>query len=182
MRTLSLHLFEILSNSVFYGANNIEIIVKDSKKENIYYFEVKDDGKGIKQEDIEKATDAFFTSRSIRKVGLGLALTKQKAQQCKGDLEIESFYGKGTKVRFWFAHNNIDRPPLGEIEEVIVMCATMKENINLKYKHITDKGEYFFDTKQIRKILEAVEINNIKIIKALKEMIKNNLDEILVNE
>ena len=60
MRTLSLHLFEILSNSVFYGANNIEIMVKDSKKENIYYFEVTDDGKGIKQEDIEKATDAFL--------------------------------------------------------------------------------------------------------------------------
>ena len=60
MRTLSLHLFEILSNSVFYGANNIEIIVKDSKKENVYYFEVKDDGRGIRQEDIEKATDAPF--------------------------------------------------------------------------------------------------------------------------
>lgn len=182
MRTLSLHLFEILSNSVFYGANNIEIVVKDSKKENIYYFEVTDDGKGIKQEDIEKATDAFFTSRSTRKVGLGLALTKQKTQQCKGDLEIESFYGEGTKVRFWFAHNNIDRPPLGEIEEVIVMCATMKENINVKYKHITDKGEYFFDTKQIKETLNEVSINNIKIIKALKEMIKNNLEEILVNE
>ena len=182
MKTLSLHLFEILSNSVFYGANNIEIIVKDSKKENVYYFEVKDDGKGIRQEDIEKVTDAFFTSRSTRKVGLGLALTKMKAEQCRGGLEIKSNYGKGTKVSFWFTHDNIDRPPLGEIEEVIVMCATMKENINLKYKHITDKGEYFFDTKQIREILEGVEINNIKVIKALKEMIKNNLDEILVNE
>ncbi len=182
MKTLSLHLFEIVSNSVFYGANNIEIIVRDSKKENIYSFEVKDDGCGIKKEDIEKVTDAFFTSRSSRKVGLGLALTKMKAEQCGGNLEIESIYGKGSKVKFWFAHNNIDRPPLGEIEEVIVMCATMKENINVKYKHITDKGEYFFDTKQIRKILEAVEINNIKIIKALKEMIKTNLEEILVNE
>jgi hypothetical protein len=105
-----------------------------------------------------------------------------KAEQCGGGLEIKSSYGEGTRVKFWFSHDNIDRPPLGEIEEVIVMCATMKENINLKYKHITDKGEYFFDTKQIRKILEGVEINNIKIIKALKGMIKNNLDEILVNE
>ncbi len=182
MRTLSLHLFEILSNSVFYGANNIEIIVKDSKKENIYYFEVKDDGKGIRLEDIEKVTDAFFTSRSTRKVGLGLALTKQKAQQCKGDLEIESCYGKGTKVQFWFSHNHIDRPALGEIEEVIVLTATMKENINLNYKHTTDKGEYIFDTKEIRKTLDEVPMNNIKIIKALKEMIKTNLEEISVNE
>lgn len=182
MKTLSLHLFEITSNAVFYGANELEIIVKDSPKENIYSFEVKDNGSGIREENIEKVTDAFFTSRSSRKVGLGLALTKQKAQQCKGDLEIESCYGKGTKVRFWFVHNNIDRPPLGEIEEVIVMSATMKENINLKYKHITDKGEYVFDTKEIRKVLDEVEISNIKIIKALKEMIKTNLEEISVNE
>lgn len=182
MKTLSLHLFEITSNAVFYGANELEIIVKDSPKENIYSFEVKDNGSGIREENIEKVTDAFFTSRSSRKVGLGLALTKQKAQQCKGDLEIESCYGKGTKVRFWFVHNNIDRPPLGEIEEVIVMSATMKENINLKYKHITDKGEYVFDTKAIRKVLDEVEITNVKIFKALKEMIKTNLEEISVNE
>lgn len=182
MKTLSLHLFEITSNAVFYGANELEIIVKDSPKENIYSFEVKDNGSGIREENIEKVTDAFFTSRSTRKVGLGLALTKQKAQQCKGDLEIESCYGKGTKVKFWFTHDNIDRPPLGEIEEVIVMSATMKENINLKYKHTTDKGEYVFDTKAIRKVLDEVEITNVKIFKALKEMIKTNLEEISVNE
>ncbi len=182
MKTLSLHLFEIVSNSVFYGANNIEIIVKDSKKENIYLFEVKDNGCGIKKENIEKVTDAFFTSRTTRKVGLGLALTKMKAEQCGGNLEIESTYGYGTKVKFWFTHNHIDRPPLGEIEEVIVLTATMKENINLNYKHTTDKGEYIFDTKEIRKTLDEVPINNIKITKALKEMIKTNLEEILVNE
>lgn len=182
MKTLSLHLFEIVSNSVFYGANNIEIIVRDSKKENIYSFEVKDDGCGIKKEDIEKVTDAFFTSRSSRKVGLGLALTKMKAEQCGGNLEIESIYGKGSKVEFWFMHNHIDRPPLGEIEEVIMLIATMKENISLNYKHTTDKGEYIFDTKEIRKTLDEVPITEIKIIKALKEMIKTNLEEISVNE
>lgn len=182
MKTLSLHLFEIVSNSVFYGANNIEIIVKDSKKDNIYSFEVKDDGCGIKKENLEKVTDAFFTTRSTRKVGLGLALTKMKAEQCGGKLEIESTYGKGAKVQFWFSHNHIDRPPLGEIEEVIVMCATMKDNINLKYKHTTDKGEYIFDTKEIRNTLDEVPINNTKIIQALNEMIKTNLDEIFTNE
>lgn len=182
MKTLSLHLFEITSNSVFYGADQVEITVKDSLKENIYSFEVKDNGSGIREENIEKVTDAFFTSRSSRKVGLGLALTKMKAEQCGGGLEIKSVYGEETRVRFWFSHDNIDRPPLGEIEEVIVMSATMKENINLKYKHITDKGEYVFDTKEIRKVLDEVEISNIKIIKALKEMIKTNLEEISVNE
>ena len=84
MKTLSLHLFEITSNSVFYGANEVEITVKDSLKENIYSFEVKDNGSGIREENIEKVTDAFFTSRSSRKVGLGLALTKMKAEQCGG--------------------------------------------------------------------------------------------------
>lgn len=182
MKTLSLHLFEITSNAVFYGANELEIIVKDSPKENIYSFEVKDNGSGIREENIERVTDAFFTSRSSRKVGLGLALTKMKAEQCGGGLEIESTYGKGTKVKFWFTHDNIDRPPLGEIEDVIVMSATMKENINLKYKHTTDKGEYVFDTKAIRKVLDEVEITNVKIFKALKEMIKTNLEEISVNE
>ena len=58
----------------------------------------------------------------------------------------------------------------------------MKENINLKYKHTTDKGEYVFDTKAIRKVLDEVEITNVKIFKALKEMIKTNLEEISVNE
>ncbi|MEE1272109.1 MAG: ATP-binding protein [Bacteroidales bacterium] len=182
MKTLSLHLFEITSNSVFYGADQVEITVKDSLKENIYSFEVKDNGSGIRKEDLERVTDAFFTSRSSRKVGLGLALTKMKAEQCGGGLEIKSNYGEGTRVKFWFTHDNIDRPPLGEIEEVIVMSETMKENINLKYKHTTDKGEYVFDTKAIRKVLDEVEITNVKIFKALKEMIKTNLEEISVNE
>ena len=79
-------------------------------------------------------------------------------------------------------HNHIDRPPLGEIEEVIMLIATMKENISLNYKHTTDKGEYIFDTKETRKTLDEVPITEIKIIKALKEMIKTNLEEISVNE
>lgn len=182
MKTLSLHLLDLLANSVSAQANEIEIRVKDSLKENIYLFEIKDNGCGIKQEDIEKVTDAFFTSRTQRRVGLGLALIKMKTEQCAGGMNITSTCGKGTKLTYWFAHDNIDRPPLGDIEESIVMACTMNENIDLKYVHITDKGEYVFDTKEIKNVLEGFPISNIKIQKALKELIKNKLLEISVNE
>ncbi len=182
MKTLSLHLLDVLENAVSAQANEIEIRVKDSLKENIYLFEVKDNGCGVKQEDIEKLTDAFFTSRTQRRVGLGLALVKMKTEQCVGGMNITSDYGKGTKLTYWFSHDNIDRPPLGDIETTIVMACTMKENIDLKYVHITDKGEYVFDTKEIKKVLEGMPVNNIKIQQALKELIKNKLLEISVNE
>lgn len=182
MKTLSLHLLDVLENAVSAQANEIEIRVKDSLKENIYLFEIKDNGCGIKQEDIEKVTDAFFTSRKQRQIGLGLALIKMKTEQCAGGMNITSDYGKGTKLTYWFTHDNIDRPPLGDIETTIVMACTKKENIDLKYEHITDKGEYVFDTKEIKNILEGLPITNITIQKALKEMIKTNLEEISVNE
>lgn len=182
MKDLSLHLLDILTNSVSAGAKDIDINVRDSLKDNVYAFEIRDNGCGIREDDLARVTDAFFTSRKQRKVGLGLALVKMRAEQCGGVLEIESVVGKGTKVFYSFQHDNIDRPPLGDVSDALVVACLMRDDLSIRYEHKTDEGVYVFDSSEVKRVLQDVPIDNFKVMRSIKEMINNNLIEILVNE
>jgi hypothetical protein len=175
MKELSLHILDILQNSIEAKANLIEIYIIESLKEDIYQICVKDNGVGMSKEMLSKVTDPYCTSRTTRKVGLGIPLFKQIAELAEGSFNIESEPNKGTTLVAKFRHSNIDRPILGDIAGVIVFTAASNENIRFIYKHNTDAGEYIFDTKEIKEAIDGVSLNQPKIIRFLKEMINENL-------
>ncbi len=178
MKELSLHIMDIIQNSIVAEASCIEIELIENKAENIYSISIKDNGKGMSAEMLANVTDPYCTSRTTRKVGLGIPLFKQNAERAGGSLAITSELGKGTLLKAVFQHDNLDRPMMGDIAGVIVLTAAANENIRFVYSHKTDKDEYVFDTEEIKEAMDGMSINQPQVIRYLKEMIKENLTEI----
>lgn len=135
MEDLSLHILDIAENSITAGAKNIEIKILEDTKKNFLRIEIIDDGKGMTEEQIQKAIDPFFTSRTTRRVGLGLPLLKQAAAAANGSMEIKSTVGKGTHVSATFQLSHIDLQPMGNIADTIMAIVASSPDINIKYVH-----------------------------------------------
>jgi hypothetical protein len=178
MKDLSLHILDIAQNSISAKASLIQIIIDEDKFNNRYVLTIDDNGSGMSPEVLAKVTDPYTTSRTTRKVGLGLPLLKLNAELANGNLEITSKVGVGTKVVTVFEFDHIDRVPIGDIAGVVVMLASMNPNLEFIYKHTTPRGEYIFDTKEIKVVLDDLSIQDIRIQKYLKEMIEENLKDI----
>lgn len=182
MKELSLHVYDLMENSIAANAKDVYLTIRDSLKDNDYHFTIQDNGKGMTPEFMAKVTDPYTTTRTTRKVGLGLPLIKMNSENCGGGMKLSSEVGVGTTLEFWFQHDHWDRPPMGDLEGTIVMLVSQHEDIHFVYKHITDKGEYVFDTDEIKEALDGMSMNDLSIISYLKEMIRENLDEIGANE
>jgi hypothetical protein len=178
MKDLSLHILDIVENSISAKATFIEISIEENHLANTYWVTIKDNGKGMSREMLENVTDPYVTSRTTRKVGLGLPLLKMNAERTGGHLSITSEEGKGTEVKALFINDNIDRLPLGDIAGTIVILASANPMIEFVYSHSVDGEQYLFDTREIKEALEDVAINDNHIFKYLKEMINENLQEI----
>jgi Signal transduction histidine kinase len=178
MKELSLHVYDLMENSIAANATFIELTIKDSKKDNIYGFTIKDNGKGMTPDFLAKVTDPWTTTRTTRKVGLGLPLIKMNTENAGGSMKIQSQVGIGTQLDFWFQHDHIDRPPMGDLAGTIVMLCSQHEDIHFIYKHITDDGDFVFDTDEIKEALDGMSMKDLSIMHYLKEMIEENLNVI----
>ena len=150
MEDLSLHILDIVENSIRAKASRIEIKVVEDIRKDLLTIEIKDDGQGIDEETIKKVRDPFFTTRTTRKVGLGLPLLSQAARESGGDVEIESKVGRGTRVKATFGYSHIDRKPLGNIETTLTTLIAGNPAVDFIYEHKKDEIEYRLDTKEIR--------------------------------
>ena len=175
MKDLSLHIMDIVQNSLEAGADMIILIIKEDIRKNMYMITVEDNGRGMTQEVLERVVDPYYTSRKTRKVGMGIPLFRQTVRQSGGELTIDSWPGKGTKVVASFQHDHIDRPVLGDIAGVISLLAGSNPEKDFIYKHNLNGNEYMFDTREVKEALEGMPISELSVIKYLKEMIHENL-------
>ena len=173
-----MHVYDLMENSTAANAKDIKLTIVDSLKNNDFHFTIEDNGKGMSPEFLAKVTDPWTTSRTTRKVGLGLPLIKMNTENMGGGMNIESEVGKGTVLNFWFQHDHIDRPPMGDLAGSLVMLFSAHEDIHFIYTHITDDGEFVFDTDEVKEALDGIPMNDVHIMKYLKEMIQENLKEI----
>lgn len=118
MQTLSDHILDIAQNSIRAQASRVEIDLQENATEDSLVITIKDNGCGMDEAIVAKVTDPFFTSRTVRKVGLGIPLFKQNAEATGGNLKIESKTGEGTIIEAKFGLSHWDRPPMGDIAEV----------------------------------------------------------------
>ncbi len=182
MKDLSLHILDIVQNSIRAKAQLIEIEIDERPQNDQYIIAITDDGTGMNEEELKRAIDPFYTSRTTRKVGLGLSLFKQNAEQAGGNLHIESVLNKGTKVTATFGFHHFDRPIMGDLVGCLLILICSAGNINYVFKHKTPSGEYVLDTREIKKNLGNVPIDNSQVRIFLKEMIEENLEEIHISE
>jgi hypothetical protein len=174
MEDLSLHILDIAENSVAAQASKIEIRLVEDKKKDLLTVEVIDNGIGMDEETQKRALDPFFTSKKVRRFGLGLSLLSESAKAANGHLSIKSKRGKGTKIRADFQYSHIDRKPLGDIGQTIITLVMANPNTDIIYVHKKDGHEYSLDTRKIKAQLKDIPINSLDGIRMIKEHLKKD--------
>ena len=173
MKEISLHILDIMQNSVTAGAGLIELTVTEDEKNDILSFSVKDNGKGMSEELLASVTDPFTTGRTTRKVGLGIPLLKHAAELTGGGIDIKSKLGEGTTISATFVYSSIDRQPLGNMSETMHQLITSFEEVDFIYSHLVNGQEFFVDTREFKKVLSGVSFRenavSLWILEYLKE-------------
>lgn len=182
MNELSLHILDICQNSIKADATLVEVTIIENINKNIYEVLINDNGKGMNKKTLSEVSDPFFTTRTTRKVGLGISLFKMAAELSDGGLEIHSDLGVGTDVIVSFAHNHINRAPLGLIEDTVsILCLNDKE-IDIVYTHRYNNNEYIFDTREVKTVLDGIPFTDYNVIMWIKNNIKDGLESIQKEE
>ncbi len=173
MKELSLNILDITENSVKAGADVIHITLTET--EETLTVAIEDNGCGMPPEFVEQVKDPFCTSRTTRKVGLGIPLLTLAARQTGGDVEIVSKTAQmdarhhGTKTSGLFYKNHIDFTPLGNMVETLCTLIQCNPQIDFEYFHTTPKGEVSLSTKQMREVLGEVPLNTYEVISWIRE-------------
>ncbi|RKD33189.1 ATP-binding protein [Thermohalobacter berrensis] len=175
MKELSLHILDLAQNSLKADANKVIITIVEDLEKNKFIIEIEDDGKGMDKELLKIADDPFFTTRKTRKVGLGLSLMKATAERCDGNFKIESKKNKGTKVLCSLKHDHIDRPPLGNIGETIMILLNNEQSVEIFYRHYYNKKSFTFNTLEVKEMLKDVDIRTNEVLLWIKDYINENI-------
>ena len=160
MRELSLHILDVLQNAREAGATRVGLAIEEDLAEDRLTIEVKDNGRGMKEEAVRRVLDPFFTTRKTRHVGLGLPLLAAAAERCDGKLEIESTLGLGTRVRATFRHSHIDRAPIGDMAGTLVSFLLGDPPCDLVYLHRYDDRTFHLDTDEVHRELGPVPLSH----------------------
>jgi len=172
MEDLSLHILDIVENSIDAGAKIVEINICEDLKEDLLIIEIIDDGKGMDQDMLKKALDPFFTTKTVRKVGMGLSLFREAARIANGDLSIKSVVGRGTILRAAFQHSHIDRKPLGDMAKTMITLIVGHPEIRFKYLHRKNDMESRLDTEEFRNKRNGLTTSVIELTRLIKLALK----------
>lgn len=178
MQDLSLHILDVAENGITAGADLIRIAVEEDTKADKLTITIEDNGRGMDPEFLAKVLDPFVTTRTTRKVGLGLSLFRQSAQDAGGDLQIVSTPGRGTKVIASMSHRHIDRKPMGDMAETVTTLIQGNPQVDVVYVHRKDGREFTLDTRELRSELEEIAMNNPEVIGLIQENLRSSLQEI----
>lgn len=179
MRELSLHILDIAENSISAHADQIKINVTEALTRDQLWISVRDNGDGMDAERVSQVIDPFVTTRTTRKVGLGIPLLKQAAEACEGWLKIDSEVGKGTHMIAMFGYSHIDRMPLGDLAGTMLTLELGSPEINFIFRYQVGKNVFFVDDKALKEILEGVPMTSPCVLSYLSEYFRTGIEEII---
>ncbi len=176
MRDLSLHILDLAENSVRAEARVVALsLLLD--EEGLLTLMIEDDGCGMSGELLSRVQSPFATTRTTRKVGLGIPMMMENCRLTGGDLHLESKEGEGTRLTATLNTRSIDCLPLGDLAGTVVTLVTANpEKPDFTLRCVSPRGEMHFDTREIREALQGVPLNEPEIaawmMKSLKEEIE----------
>ena len=179
MRELSLNILDIAQNSISAGASLTEIVINENTKENTLLIGIYDNGCGMTEEQVKSVIDPFFTTRTTRKVGMGIPLFKMSCEQTGGKFTIESKKGVGTKINALYKTDSVDFTPLGDIAATIVTIVSMNADKEFLYRRVLDDKEFIFSTVEIKKILDGVPLSESSVMNWIEEYLNEQYNELL---
>lgn len=179
LEDFSQHILDVAENSIKAGASEIRISISEDRPPGLMIFQIDDNGKGMDQHMLSRVTDPFCTSRTTRRVGLGLPFLKQLAELCEGDFSISSEPDIGTRVKATFRMNSIDLPPAGDIPATIMSLLVSHPEIRWIYVHSRGESDFEMDSLAILQILEdPVKLREPQVALWIKDYIRENLEEL----
>jgi hypothetical protein len=177
VRELALHLMDIAENSVAANASDITIEVNEDTIRDQLNMSVIDNGKGMDAEMVQRVIDPFVTSRTTRKVGLGIPLLKEAAEACNEWLEIQSKLGEGTALRVEFQRSHIDRMPLGDLASTCLSLVIAHPEIHWVFRYQVDDRQFVFDDQPVKDTLEGVPLTEPDVLSYLRQVIEEGVSE-----
>jgi hypothetical protein len=175
MRELALHLLDIAENSVAAHARTISINVVEDTRTDRLKMVVLDDGAGMDAETVAHVIDPFYTSRTTRKVGLGIPLLKEAAEACNGFLQITSTPGRGTTLEVEFQRSHIDRMPLGDLAGTWLTLVISSPEVHWLFQYIVDKRCFDFDSELFRQELGDLPLTEPAVLAYIREIIEEGV-------
>jgi hypothetical protein len=169
---------DIVQNSIRANARLVTVDVCVDEPRDMLTIEIGDDGDGMNEDTRSAATDPFYTTRTTRKVGLGLPYYEMAARMCGGNFEIYSERGKGTRVSAGFKISHIDRAPLGNTGQTFALLAGANPGVDFTYTLTRGEESFLFDTREIKDLLGGVGIDTPEIIVYMEEYINEQTQNI----
>lgn len=174
MRELSLNVLDIAQNSIAAAATQIQMEVVERTDAHTLTIGIYDNGCGMTDEQVKSVLDPFYTTRTTRKVGMGVPLFKMAAEQTGGTLTVSSKVGIGTNIKAVFHTDSVDFTPLGDMASTVTTLVSMNTEIQFLYRQKVDKKEFVFDTAEIREILGDVPLSEPAVMQWMREFIEEN--------
>ena len=178
MRELSLNVMDVAQNSVRAEASVVTVKVEESDREDRLTIVISDDGCGMTEEQVQQVIDPFFTTRTTRKVGLGVPLFKLSAEQTGGSFDIQSEKGKGTVTTASYVKSHVDMTPLGDINSTIRILIQCNPGIDFVFIHSTDSGSFTLDTRELREVLGDVSLDTPDVLEWISDYLEENTQSI----
>ena len=178
MRELSLHILDIAENGITAGADCIHIEVNENRIEDVLTIVIEDNGFGMPEDKLRNPTDPFVTTRTTRRVGLGLSLLAAAADRCEGNMKIETAPGRGTRVEATFRYGHIDRAPVGDMAATITTLIMGNPQADFVYTHIIDTNDFILDTRELKENAQDQSLTDPMIIHHLTQSIRNSLNQL----
>lgn len=177
MRDISLHVLDIAENSIRAGASLIKIdIAIDAGRDELTVC-IEDNGCGMSKDMLKRVKDPFVTSRTTRKVGLGIPLFTASCEKTGGRLEIVSSSGHGTTLTATYKCSHIDRPPMGDIAETIYALTLLNPQIDFVFSAKKDDA-FLYDTREIKVTLDGVPVTQPEVSQFIREYLQEGIAQV----
>ncbi len=171
---LAMHLADLVQNSLRAGARHI--VVRLALQEGLLQIVVSDDGAGIPQHDLAQVMDPFFTTKERARIGLGLPLLAQTAEETGGRCSVTPRHGGGTEVRAQFRWDHPDRPPLGDVVETLVPLLATSPGVEFTVELSDDRVTWLLSTREIRERLGDVPLHHPEVLCFLENTLREGMD------
>lgn len=178
MRELSLNILDIVQNSITAGASLITVRVEEDHPADQLLIAVEDNGNGMTPEQVARVMDPFYTTRTTRKVGMGIPLFRMAAEMAGGQLTIRSAPGEGTAITAVFSLSHIDRMPLGDVTGTMTTLIRLNPQLDFLYRHRVDEDVFEMDTRALREVLGDVPLNEPEVMEWIGDYLAQGLTEL----
>jgi len=179
MNELSLNVLDIAQNSIVAEATLVEIDVEENRGSDLITIRIKDNGKGMSEDFLKAVEDPFITTRTTRRIGLGISFLKEAAEMTGGSIELKSQPGVGTTITAYFVMSNIDRQPIGNLTETIITLVTLNTEIDFIIRYKVDENEFVFSTQEVKELLgKDVSLSSHRVVIFLTEYVKEHIESL----